>query len=323
MKRHLLKADVRTYESSKLIRRNLSQSLESRYLRVGSKFLYRLQTLLVTVAISGDIVLLLLSSFGELLVFGSDYLLVLYLYSLVSDAEKRGLEYIDVPFLDEFREELQEESDGEQAYVHAIHVGIRGYDNLVIAKSIESIFDVESRLKEVELFIFIHHLLGKSVGVERFTTKREDSLCVYIAAFGDTSAGRVTLGDENARLFLTVILHVGVVNAAVAQLSVVEVRLLGAFPCQLCDARHGFSFLLALRDFLDYNLSNVRMTVEIIIHFELDEVAYILIDADAIRRHIERTELDFGLRLEHRFFHIDRNGSHETASDVGIFKVLA
>ncbi len=71
-----------------------------------------------------EIALLLLRS--QLGIGISHRLLVLDLGSLVAHSEQWGLKHIHCgPFLDEVREELQEEGDDEQSDVHSIHIGIR------------------------------------------------------------------------------------------------------------------------------------------------------------------------------------------------------
>ena len=63
-------------------------------------------------------------------------------------------------FFDEFREELEEEGDDEQADVHSVYVGIGCDDDFIVAQCFESFFDVECGLEEVEFFVFVDHLFG-------------------------------------------------------------------------------------------------------------------------------------------------------------------
>ena len=58
------------------------------------------------------------------------------------------------------------------------------------------------------------------------------------------------------------------------------------------------------------------MNVEVVIHFLFDEITHILGDTHSIRRHRGRTEFDFRLTLEDRFFYIDRDSSHHTCTNV-------
>ncbi len=62
-------------------------------------------------------------------------------------------------------EELQEEGDNQQADVHAVHIGIGGYDDFIVAQRLYAVFYIQGRLEQVEFFVFINHFLGKSVGV--------------------------------------------------------------------------------------------------------------------------------------------------------------
>ena len=103
-------------------------------------------------------------------------------------------------FLDEFGKELQEEGHHKQADVHPIDIGIRGDNHLVVAKRIQPIFNVEGGLKEVEFLIFVHHLLGQSIGVEGLSAQREDGLSFHLTTLGDATRSRVTFGNEKARI---------------------------------------------------------------------------------------------------------------------------
>ena len=60
------------------------------------------------------------------------------------------------------------------------------------------------------------------------------------------------------------------------------------------------------------------MDVQIVIHLLLDEVAHILVDALSARSHLQRSELNLGLRLEHRLLHIDGEGMIFLAVLVGM-----
>ena len=55
--------------------------------------------------------------------------------------------------------------------MHAVHVGIRSHDDLVVAQSVEPVLNVERSLQQVEFLIFVHHLLGQAEAVERFSAQ--------------------------------------------------------------------------------------------------------------------------------------------------------
>ena len=74
-------------------------------------------------------------------------------------------------FLNQVGEELQEEGDNQQADVHAIHVGIRSYDDLIISERVETVLNIEGCLQEIEFLVLIDHLLGKAKGVEGFSAE--------------------------------------------------------------------------------------------------------------------------------------------------------
>ena len=108
-------------------------------------------------------------------------------------------------------------------------------------------------------------------------------------------------------------------DAAIAQLAVVEVRLLGTLTSQFGNARHRLALTLALLDFILQNLSHVLVDMQIVIHLLLQEIAHILVDGfAAIRSHRGATQLNLRLTLEHRFLYVQGDGSHQSVSDVAI-----
>ena len=187
--------------------------------------------------------------------------------------------------LDQLREELQEEGDDQQADMHTVNIRIRGHNHLIISQRVESVLNIEGSLQQVELLVLIDHLLGKTERVQWFTAQGEHRLSVHITTLGDGSAGRVTLGDEDTALLLAVVLHITEVDTAVAQLPVMQVRLLGPLTSKLCNARHGLAFLLALAHLLQHHLSHIRMLMQVVIHLGLDEVTHIFVHAHPIRTH--------------------------------------
>ena len=118
-------------------------------------------------------------------------------------------------FLDEVGEKLEEEGNHQQADVHAVHIGIGGHDDFVVAQSVDAVLDVECRLQKVELFVFVDHFLGQSVGVERFSPQAEHGLRIHVPALRDGAAGRVALRNEDAAFFQSVALGIIQVDAAV------------------------------------------------------------------------------------------------------------
>ena len=193
---------------------------------------------------------------------------------LVAHAEEGRLEDVEVLLLDQVGEELKEEGDQQQADVHAVHVGIGGDDDAVVAQSVQAVLDVERGLQQVELLVLVDDLLGQAEAVERLTAEAEDGLQVRVAALGDRSAGRVALGDEEAALGLVLALGVVEVDAAVTQLAVVQVDLLGALAGQLGHAGDGLALLLRLLNLAQQGVGRVGRLVEVVVYFFLHEVAH-------------------------------------------------
>ena len=168
MQCHLLQPDVGADEMDELVGGDFSQTLETGDFRVGSQIVYSLLALLVAIAIARDEVAFLLA-FLQLGVRLGHHLLVLDLGASVAHAEQWSLQHVDMPFLDQVGEELEEEGDDKQAYVHAVDIGIGGHNHLVIAQRVEPILDIKGSLQQVELLVLVHHLLGQSEAIERFS----------------------------------------------------------------------------------------------------------------------------------------------------------
>ena len=105
-------------------------------------------------------------------------------------------------FLNKVGEELQEESYHEQSDVHAVHICIRGHYYLIITQALQPVLNIQGRLQQIEFLVFVNHLFRHTVTVQRLAPQREYGLCVHIAALGDAAAGRITLGNEDAGVFL-------------------------------------------------------------------------------------------------------------------------
>ena len=150
---------------------------------------------------------------------------------------------------DDVGEELQEEREQQQADVHAVDVGVGGDDDLVVAQAVEAVLDVERGLEEVEFLVLVDDFLGEAVGVERLALQGEDGLRLHVARGGERAGGGVALDDEE-RAFLGARVAVAEVEAAVAELAVVERGLLRALAGDVADAGEFLALVLVLLDLL-------------------------------------------------------------------------
>ena len=108
-------------------------------------------------------------------------------------------------------------------------------------------------------------------------------------------------------------------DAAVAQLAVVQIGLLGTLARQLGDASHRLSLALTLLDLALQHLSHVFMDVKIVVHLFLQKIAHILVDGlAAIGSHRGTAELDLRLTLEDGFLDIDGYSCHQAVANVAI-----
>ena len=115
---------------------------------------------------------------------------------------------------------------------------------------------------------------------------------VDITAFGDGTAGRVAFGNEDGtfvagvgRVVIVFLFGLGgrvvQVDAAVAQLAVVQIGFLGTFAGQLGNAGNGFALFFALLNLLQDDVGNLQVLVEIVVYVFLDEITYELVDTDS------------------------------------------
>ena len=127
VERHLFQSDIWADEMAELVRRNLSQTFESRDFWCGREFLDSSQAFLFVVAVDGfklravRVARLfedgfacgsLFAALGSLFAsFGRWNSLLALLFLFIADAEEGSLEDINVALLDEFGEEVQEEGN--------------------------------------------------------------------------------------------------------------------------------------------------------------------------------------------------------------------
>ena len=97
-------------------------------------------------------------------------------FLFVTDAEERGLKDKYMLLFHQVGEELEKERDQQEPDMHAVHIGIRGNDDPVIAQSVQPVFNVQGGLQQVEFFILIHDFFSQTEAVQRFSTQTEYGL---------------------------------------------------------------------------------------------------------------------------------------------------
>ena len=108
----------------------------------------------------------------------------------------------------------------------------------------------------------------------------------------------------------------GEVDPAVAQFPVVQAGLLGPLPGQLLDAGQILALLLALEDPLQQRLCGLRVAVEVVGQFDLQEVVDKGAHARTAGTDLRAAELGFRLGFEHGLLHANCNACHEAHADV-------
>ena len=112
-------------------------------------------------------------------------------------------------------EELQEEGQRQESYVHTVVIGIGSDDHTVVAQAVETVFDVERSLEEVKLFVLIDHLFTQPVAVEWFASQAKDRLVACVSTLCDRPTSRVTFRDKDTGQLRVLSLRIVVVLGAV------------------------------------------------------------------------------------------------------------
>jgi hypothetical protein len=106
-----------------------------------------------------------------------------------------------VAVVHELVEEAEEIRDEQIADVQAVHVGVGGQDDLVVAQPFEVVLDVQAAHQVVQLVVLIDDVALEVPDVERFALEDEDGLRLDVAAAHDGARRRLALGDEHHRAF--------------------------------------------------------------------------------------------------------------------------
>ena len=224
--------------------------------------------------------------------------------------------------------ELEEEGEHQQADVHAVHIGIGGDDDVVVAQVLNVLVDVQGGLQEVELLVLITHFLGHSQAVERLAAQAEHGLGLHVAALGDASRCGVALGDEDGAF--EAFLVVGVeVDAAVAELAVVEADLLRALACGLLDAGNLLAFLLVGLDLGLQRTHRFRVLVQVVVQMALQDVEDVGLEegtvvgaVGVVGREVGGAEFGLRLCLKNRLLYPHAQGANQALTDVSGFVFL-
>ena len=123
---------------------NLSKSFESCYLHTILEVFYSLGFFIIRVAISCLL--------------------------LISHAEQRSLQDIDMTTTDKIRIVLHEERKYKHTDMHSVIIGIGSHDNVVVSEVLEIFFYTEGRNEKIKFLIFGHATAAFLVTVDRLTT---------------------------------------------------------------------------------------------------------------------------------------------------------
>ena len=138
------KRQVLADEVLELVGRDFPEALEARDLGVRPELAHGPQALLLAIAVAR-------------LLF-------------IAHAEQRRLQDIKVSRADHVGKELQEKRQQQQPDVHSVHIGIRRYDNLVVAQVVHVFLDIQRGLQQIELLVLVNDLLGQPVTCLLYTS---------------------------------------------------------------------------------------------------------------------------------------------------------
>ena len=236
---------LRADEDLELVRRDFPKPFEAGDFRLAAQLLDGIEAFFLSIAVKG--------------------------FLLVADPEKRGLEDIEMAALDDVREIAEEEGEQECPDMHPVHIGIGGNHDVVVPQVLDVLGGVERGLQEVEFFVLVHEALALAVAVVGFPPQAENGLGIGIAALGNAARCRIPLGDEKGAFESFVVVGV-VVDAAVAELAVVQVHFLGAFPAQFLDIGHAFALFLAFDDLSLHGFGYIPIDMQKIVNVLFDRV---------------------------------------------------
>lgn len=182
-------------------------------------------------------------------------------FFFVTDAEKGGLEDMDVSGFYQFGEELEEKSEEEETDVHAIDIGVGGDDHAVVAEAVEAFLNIQGVLEEVELLVFIDDFSGEAEAIEGFAAERENGLCFHVPGGGECSGSGIAFRDED-RAFLAALVFGIQVDAAVAEFFVVDLGFAIGLLGGCADSFEIFAFLFGLDDFSLDDIGDVFVAME-------------------------------------------------------------
>ena len=233
---------------------------------------------------------------------------------LVAHAEERGFQHEEVAVMDQMVEEAEEISDQQVADVQAVHVGVGGEDDLLVAEALEVVLDVEAAHEVVHFVVLIDDVALEVPDVERLAFEDEDGLGVDVAATDDRAGGGLAFGEEDHRAFAFAF---GLVEMelAVLELGDADGDGLGALAGQLLDLLQFLAQLAGVLDLGDDLFGDFLVAIE-----EMEQ--FLAHAVDQVGADFGVAELVLGLRLEDRVLEPDGHGADHALAHVVAFEFL-
>ena len=159
---------------------------------------------------------------------------------------------------DQLGKKLEEKSYQQKPDMHPIDIRIRGDYNLIIPQVFQVLFNSQSRLNQIELFVLVHDLSSQTERIKRFALEAEDTLSLHIAGLGDRTARRISFRDEKGALETVLILGVQM-NATISEFPVMNLALLGSLTGNFLNTFEFLALTLTALDLLKQSLCGLRV----------------------------------------------------------------
>ena len=215
---------------------------------------------------------------------------------------------MDVPALHQPFVVGEEEGEQQVADVEAVHVGIGGEDDPIVAQAVYRVLNAERLHDVVEFLILVQHVHALPPGVERLALETEDRLCVDVTAADHAPSCRNPLGEEDHAL-LPALGLVAEVDLAILEVGNRERGFAGVLTGCFLDLAQLLADALVRLHLLAQCLGGVRVFVEKV-HQRVPH------ERHQPRAQVGVAQLVLGLRFKDRLLDLHRDCTHQPVAHV-------
>ncbi|MCY1244305.1 hypothetical protein D9M72_573720 [compost metagenome] len=80
--------------------------------------------------------------------------------------------------------------------MHTVDIGIGCDYDIVVTQVAHILLYIQSRLEQVEFFVFVDNLFAHAIRIQRFSTQAENGLGINVTRFRNGTRSRISLGDK-------------------------------------------------------------------------------------------------------------------------------